>query len=45
MLSELLVALLESRLRLVQVDEDDELQPFADRIALVAVRDSCPPRT
>jgi len=42
-LSELLGALLHSRLRLVQVDEADASQPFADRIALVAVRESSPP--
>jgi SAM-dependent methyltransferase len=41
-LSVLLGALLESSLRLVHVDEGDELQPFADRIALVAVKE--PPR-
>jgi SAM-dependent methyltransferase len=41
-LSVLFGALLESRLRLVQVDEGDELHRFADRIALVAVKEPLP---
>lgn len=39
-LSELLGALLASDLRLVRVEEGDESEPFADRIALVAVREA-----
>ena len=42
-LTELLGALLVSGLRLVQVDEGSEQEPFADRVALVAVRESNPP--
>lgn len=38
-LSGLVGALLDSGLRLVQVDEGDDLHPFADRIALVAVKE------
>jgi hypothetical protein len=38
-LSELLGALIKSGLRLVRVEESDERQPFADRIALVAVKE------
>jgi SAM-dependent methyltransferase len=39
-LTELLGALLESGLRLVLVEEGDQQQPFADRIALVAVAET-----
>src|SRR5262249_37640996 len=38
-LSELLGAVLETGLRLVQVEEGSPREPFADRLALVAVKD------